>query len=73
MGGVGPAARDEFAPDSPLQQSVECETDFLAFDRGSFSKIVGVLSWWMRNRSRAGQPSALSPIVVLTLLHRTTE
>jgi hypothetical protein len=28
-----------------LQQRVACETDFLAFDRGSFSKMVCVLSW----------------------------
>jgi hypothetical protein len=30
MGGVGPAARDEFAPDSPLQQGVCCEPAFKA-------------------------------------------
>ena len=28
MGGVGPAARDEFAPDSPLQRRVQCEPRF---------------------------------------------
>ena len=30
MGGVGPAARDEFAPDSPLQRRVLCEPLFNA-------------------------------------------